>query len=395
MNSIRNDRVAERISTTDDSIRYGITRRYWSRSDKTRPGAWLPILGLILAFVYGLVVTAPSIEAQTTEQVRLALTDHDLADFSLEGDGQRVLVSAIGTEADADRIREWVGSTTCDTWIAEQLTCPTNVRVEMTEPVAAAIEPELLSIEAAPVERFHDFDFRRTGNSIILSGEVTSETERDAIVAQAGTQFETVMDELDISGDPATEGYRWAADRALRILAATTDSEATWRGGLFSVSGTVSAIDEQDIRRAFASGEYPARLGELNLEVIDEVAVCNEQFAAALATSGIRFQTGSAEISPGSQDLIVQLSQVAQGCPGTFSVDGHTDSTGAAALNRDLSLARSQAVVAELIAAGVDAARLTARGFGPDQPVADNATTDGRAQNRRIEIRVLEVRAEQ
>jgi outer membrane protein OmpA-like peptidoglycan-associated protein len=373
-------------------------RRYWRRSDETRSGAWLPLLGLILAFLYGLLVTAPAIEAQTTEQVRLALLDNDLADFSLEGDGQRVLVSAIGTEADAARILDWAGGAACDTWIAEQLTCPTNVRVEVTAPAPVVVEPEPEpepEPAPVPVERFHDFDFRRTGDSIVLSGEVPSETDRVAIVAQANIRFETVTDGLIISGDPATEGYRWAADRALPILAAATDSEATWNDGLFSVSATVAATDEQSIRRAFASDDYPARLGELNLEVIDEAAVCNEQFTSALSSAAIRFQTGSATISPDSEDLIEQLSQLAQDCPGSFAVDGHTDSTGSAILNRNLSLARAQAVVAALTAAGVEAGRLTARGFGADQPVADNATDSGRIQNRRIEIQIIDPQAEQ
>ncbi len=393
--------MAKKITTTNESIRYGIMRRFWRRRHGagTRAGGWLPLLGLILAFLYGLFVTAPAIEARTTEQVRLALLDNGLTDFSLQGDGQRVLVSAIGTEADAARIRDLAGSAACDTWIAEQLTCPTGVRVELTEPAPVAVEPtpepDPVSVRATPVERFHDFSFRRTGDSILLSGEVPSETDRNAIVAQANARFETVANELVVSGDPATEGYQWAWDRAFPILAATIDGEVSWRSALFSVSGRVGATEEQGVRLAFASSEYPARLGVLNLQVIDEAARCNEQFATVLATTAIRFQTASAEISPDSQDLIEQLSEVAQGCPGSFGVDGHTDSTGSAVLNRNLSLARAQAVVAALTAAGVEAGRLTARGFGPDQPIADNSTAAGRAQNRRIEIEVIDPQSQQ
>ncbi len=384
-------------TTRAESIRYGIMRRYWRRDEMASarlwPWVWIPLLGLILVFLYGLFVTAPAMEAQTSEQVRLALRDGGLADFSVEADGQHVLVRAAGFDADAARIRDLAGGAACDTWIAPQLTCPTDVRVELTEPPTVAVEPELepepVPVDPAPAERLHDFDFNRTDESILLSGVVPSEAARAAIVAQAGTRFATVNDELSVSGDPATAGFQWAVDRAWPILSATTDSEISWRDGLFSVSGSVSAADAQRVREMFASTDFPARLGQLNLDVIDEAARCNELFATAFASSTIQFETASAIISPDSQNLIVQLAEVARSCPGSISVDGHTDSTGSAELNRDLSLARAQAVVAALTAADVEAGRLTARGFGADQPIADNSTAAGRAQNRRIEIQLL------
>ena len=69
-----------------------------------------------------------------------------------------------------------------------------------------------------------------------------------------------------------------------------------------------------------------------------------------------------------------------------LEVQGHTDSTGTADRNRDLSLARARAVVAALQLYGVGDDRLVPRGFGPDVPVADNATEEGRQQNRRVEL---------
>ena len=67
-------------------------------------------------------------------------------------------------------------------------------------------------------------------------------------------------------------------------------------------------------------------------------------------------------------------------------VEGHTDNVGTPAYNLSLSQRRAQSVASYLIAQGVDGSRLSTRGAGPDQPIASNATPDGRAQNRRVEV---------
>jgi outer membrane protein OmpA-like peptidoglycan-associated protein len=101
----------------------------------------------------------------------------------------------------------------------------------------------------------------------------------------------------------------------------------------------------------------------------------------------ILFATDSATLRP---DLRADLAAVARNLlnyPNTVvQVIGHTDNTGTAAYNYDLSQRRANAVAAELRANGVPAARIQAFGRGFDQPVASNATPQGRAQNRRVEI---------
>jgi outer membrane protein OmpA-like peptidoglycan-associated protein len=70
----------------------------------------------------------------------------------------------------------------------------------------------------------------------------------------------------------------------------------------------------------------------------------------------------------------------------TVEVGGHTDNTGRKATNVRLSQARANTVRDYLIGKGVDGARITAKGYGPDQPVAENTTVAGRAANRRVEL---------
>ena len=69
-------------------------------------------------------------------------------------------------------------------------------------------------------------------------------------------------------------------------------------------------------------------------------------------------------------------------------INGHTDSTGSQAYNQGLSERRAMSVAGYLNSQGVDPRRVSAVGFGPNQPVASNATPDGRAQNRRVEIQI-------
>jgi len=85
--------------------------------------------------------------------------------------------------------------------------------------------------------------------------------------------------------------------------------------------------------------------------------------------------------------VLNQVQAMLQANPGLqLTIEGHTDSIGQAAYNQKLSADRAEAVKAWLAAHGVDATRLSGAGFGDAKPVADNATEEGRAQNRRVEL---------
>jgi OmpA-OmpF porin, OOP family len=105
---------------------------------------------------------------------------------------------------------------------------------------------------------------------------------------------------------------------------------------------------------------------------------------------GVTFATNSATLTAGSMAVLDETAATLAKNPEVKAeVAGHTDSRGAAARNRMLSQQRAESVMRYLVSKGVNAANLTARGYGPDQPVADNRTEQGRTANRRVELRIM------
>lgn len=103
--------------------------------------------------------------------------------------------------------------------------------------------------------------------------------------------------------------------------------------------------------------------------------------------SGILFATESAAVSGAAQNDLYAVARNLNEYPNSrIEVIGHTDNTGTASYNQDLSQRRAQSVANILAASGVSSGRLVAVGRGEDQPTASNATEQGRAQNRRVEI---------
>lgn len=101
----------------------------------------------------------------------------------------------------------------------------------------------------------------------------------------------------------------------------------------------------------------------------------------------INFDTDKASIKPESQPIMEQIVKLLKANPDLkLTVEGHTDNAGKAGYNQQLSENRAQVVVAALIGQSVDGSRLKAAGLGQAKPIADNATEEGKAKNRRVEL---------
>ena len=105
------------------------------------------------------------------------------------------------------------------------------------------------------------------------------------------------------------------------------------------------------------------------------------------AMTGIQFETGKAVIKKASFPILDQIVAVMELNPEyNLSISGHTDSSGDDERNMQLSVERANAVAFYIINKGIDAKRLTSVGFGETKPIADNATSKGRSENRRVEF---------
>jgi len=107
----------------------------------------------------------------------------------------------------------------------------------------------------------------------------------------------------------------------------------------------------------------------------------------------VQFKTGSAVILPVSDDLLRQVAGVLVEHPEIvkLEVQGHTDNRGGKKYNRKLSQKRAASVMKWLVTFGqIDSGRLSAHGYGLEQPIADNATPEGRQKNRRVQFKIVE-----
>lgn len=185
----------------------------------------------------------------------------------------------------------------------------------------------------------------------------------------------------------------------------TLSGELATRTDVVAADAVVNSIAE--VAFVVNNLSYPGDIGE-DLPTPDQTAENGEtptagpqatsnatlllqaRFAGVAARDPIAFQTGSPDLTPESATTIQRIAQLMVDNPTTrIEIGGHTDSDGEPEANEALSLVRAEAVVNALIAAGVEADRLVAVGYGDALPVASNETGEGKAQNRRIEFLLL------
>jgi OOP family OmpA-OmpF porin len=227
---------------------------------------------------------------------------------------------------------------------------------------------------------------------VVVSGAVPDEATRAAILARVREIYgaERVVDQLGIDKLVAPPNWVQQVQRVLAPdLRQVTQGQLHISGNVVELSGR---IDSETVRQQLVE-QVVARLNNPTYTVRDGLSVnapTQQMLDAAVARRTIAFEPGNATLTPAGMQVLDELLPLLRRLAGRrFEVVGHTDDRGVRASNLVLSAARAESVKAYLVNQGIPAADIQTSGAGPDQPVADNLTTQGRSRNRRIEFRVL------
>ncbi|WP_315702749.1 MULTISPECIES: OmpA family protein [unclassified Bradyrhizobium] len=230
--------------------------------------------------------------------------------------------------------------------------------------------------------------------TVSLSGNVPDENIHAVVVGASSRRFfgEKVVDNLKNSvGAPS--GFVNAVVPALGALSRLSTGTLMVSEREIKISG--DALYDEAARQIQSGLAKDVPQGwQVKAEITVKPAagpvdatVCQQLFSDLLGKTRIRFETGRADIDRDSTGLLDRIVEIALRCPSAnIEIAGHTDAEGDEAANQALSQKRAQAVVDYLVKAGLPADRFTAVGHGSTQPIASNDTSDGRAQNRRIDF---------
>lgn len=226
--------------------------------------------------------------------------------------------------------------------------------------------------------------------SVVVSGTVPDEATRVAVVSRLREIYgaDRVVDQLALGQVVAPPQWAQYVGKLLSPnLKQVSHGQLTVQGQVVQLQGEVAneaqrqqlAADMAQSLNATYSVRNGLRVAAREQSVVDQ----------ALANRTIEFEPASAVLRPAGQQILNEMAAALLQLRGRrVALIGHTDALGGRPANVSLSLARAQAVKEHLVARGVPADSLSTSGMGPDQPVASNATEEGRARNRRIEFRV-------
>lgn len=279
---------------------------------------------------------------------------------------------------------------------------PALVAPEVDATAAQAVAAEAPA-KPAPDETYAFSASRTADGSVILSGQVPTDPARRYFAAI--TDGDTAAVSI---ADGAPESFLTSAEAGLRALLRLTPGQLDFADGAWRLAGTAADLSERDAALAEiatdtatdwsvkvdapAAPAEPAvvapQKADLATDKVD-ISTCSGPIADFSGRNAILFQSGAALIASESEAPLDELIILLAACPNAvIHVEGHTDADGDARLNLGLSVARAEAVVKALIDRGINPQRLYAVGYGETKPIADNGTSAGKRQNRRIVVTV-------
>jgi peptidoglycan-binding protein ArfA len=286
---------------------------------------------------------------------------------------------------------------------------PSGALPTLNVPTPHGGTPSIPAVSLAPLS------ITRNGNDFKLSGDLPSIDAKgsllDALKAGFGPDI-NLIDNLRINPDITSLDFSHAA-QVFKAAASILDFGLDVKGDTIKLIGTAGSADQQRAIEEASAAAWP------NLNVVDTVGnngagtpsappspAAESPAPASPAPAGpapaaadcanlptdikslgpVTFPTNGFALSPDAEQTLSKIADKLKGCANAkVSINGYTDNTGNDAINNPLSLNRANAVADYLTAHGVPGDRLTARGLGSSNPVADNGP-DGQVKNRRVEI---------
>ena len=367
------------------------------------PFGLVPLAGLGLLFLIALIPFALGVQGATKRAVTDALAANgiDWAETSVSGQSVTITGDApSGAEAHRARLIARKAASGTPFGLARPAT-----RVKVPQgPYGTQPEPEAAEAATPPVTPLQgvtdiaiaapSWTFTLTHGVLTLNGTMPDQETKDAVVRQAFNKIYPpritgVNDYLDVAGLEAPEGYVDVVLRGVNTIAQCDTGQAGFERGRFNLRCELPDTEADAVRREAVASMPLGTVGRIDILPHDAVISCEAELTDLLKDARIEFDSSSAVIDASSNALLDAVAAAVKACPGTLRIEGHTDSTGPEDENEVLSRNRALAVRNALVAREVDPERLIAEGYGASRPLAGNTTPEGRARNRRIEIRVV------
>lgn len=195
------------------------------------------------------------------------------------------------------------------------------------------------------------------------------------LALKEAAEAQALRDEAQLAQSVAIEG-QLAAENAAQ--AATTDAE---------IARLAAAEEAEKARLARAEAEAAKAEMESMRSRLSDLEAKQTERGLLITLGDVLFEFNKSDLKAGGQRNLLPLAEVLkERTDQPVIIEGHTDSIGNHAYNMTLSEKRAQSVEQYLVDQGVDVSRITTTGLGPDFPIADNATSEGRQLNRRVEV---------
>ncbi len=180
-----------------------------------------------------------------------------------------------------------------------------------------------------------------------------------------------------------------AQEAAQREVESTRSAEQAQQEAAQARALAASSVTEAELARREA--ELATEQANTLRRQLENLQLRQTESGVVVTLGDVLFQSGETELRVEAMDSLVEVVDLLQSEPDKkIRIEGHTDSTGNEETNLRISQQRADSVLTALVSLGVDAERITSAGMGQDFPIATNETEDGRAQNRRVDVILLD-----